>query len=68
MTIQPESWPFVVPPGKQAVHDLSAARDDRADLLAIDELGSGRAAMADKAGNLLDRNARVREQRDEAVP
>jgi hypothetical protein len=48
-----------IPPGKQAVHDLSAARDDRADLLAIDEFGGGRAAMADEAGDLLDRDARA---------
>ena len=37
-------------------------------MLAVDAFGSGRAGVADKASDVLDRNTRVRHQRDEAVP
>jgi hypothetical protein len=53
---------------EQPVHDLSAALDDGPDLVAVDPLSGRCRAMADEAGNLLDRDTAVRQQRDEAVP
>ena len=50
------------------VHDISAMHDHRADLLTVDRLRRGRAAMADQAGDLLDRDVGIRKQRDETVP
>jgi hypothetical protein len=38
------------------VHDLCAAHDYGTDLLAVDDLGSGRPGVADQAGDLLDRD------------
>lgn len=48
-----------VPLGEQAVHDFRAANDHGTDLLAVDGFGCGRPGVADKAGDLLDRGARV---------
>jgi hypothetical protein len=50
------------------VHDISAMHDHRPDLLAVDRLGRRRAAVADQARDPLDRDVRIRKQRDEAVP
>ena len=54
--------------GEDPVHDVSAVHDHRADLLAVDRLGRRRAAVADQAGDVLDRYVGIEEQRDEAVP
>ena len=54
--------------GEDPVHDISAVHDHRADLLAVDRLCRGRAAVADQARDVLDRHVGVGKQRDEAMP
>jgi len=48
--------------GEDPVHDISAVHDHRADLLAVDRLCRGRAAVADQPGDVLDRHVGVGEQ------
>ena len=50
---------IAVPPGEQAIHDFCAAYDYGTDLLAVDDLGCGRAGVADKTNDLLDRDTSV---------
>jgi hypothetical protein len=56
------------PPKEDPVHDVSTVDDHRADLLAVDRLRCGRAAVADQPGDVLDRHVSVGQQRDKAVP
>ena len=56
------------PTGEDPIHDLSAVHDHRPNLLSVDRLRGRSPAMPDQAGDLLNRDASVGEQRDEAVP
>jgi hypothetical protein len=49
-------------PGEDPVHDVGTVDDHRADLLAVDRLCRGRAAVADQPGDVLDRHVGVGEQ------
>ena len=51
-----------------AIHDRGTVVDDRADLLAVDQLGDRRAAVPDQARDLLQGDPVVGQQRNERVP
>jgi hypothetical protein len=54
---------------EDTVHGLSALQEHRPDLLAVHGLRHLRAArVADQAGDVLNRDTGIRQQRDEAVP
>jgi len=53
---------------KEPVHYLGALLQDRPELLSVHGLGDMAAGMASKPGDLLDRHAIIRQQRDERVP
>ena len=53
---------------EQRVHSGGAFLQDRAQLVGVHPLVDGRAAVADEAGDVLDAQPGLRQQRDEAVP
>jgi Domain of unknown function (DUF4145) len=52
---------------KYAIHSLRTMQDDGPDLVTVDSLGRGGAAMADQSGDVLDGDASIGHERDEAV-
>ena len=53
---------------EDAIHGIGPLDDDRANLLSVHRLCGGSSAVAYQSGDLLDRNASVGQQRDEAMP
>src|SRR5262249_58566296 len=53
---------------QDTVPGARALDENRPDLLAVDGLGCSGPAVANEPGDLLDRNASIGHQRDEAVP
>src|SRR5215472_6927747 len=57
----PSAW-------EDPIHDVRTVHDHRTDLLPVDRLRRGCAAMADQPGDPLERNLGIGKQRHEAVP
>jgi hypothetical protein len=53
---------------EDSVHGGRAAEQDRPELVALDLLGDPGAGVRDQLGDVLNADALVGEQRDEAVP
>jgi hypothetical protein len=53
---------------EESIHNRCAGLDDGPDLMPVDQLGDGGAAMADELRDVLEGHAGIGEQRNEGVP